>query len=203
MSTLPPQLPGTKTRTAPRRALFVPGIRGIIVLLIVATVLLLRGFDLLRPFKIPTASMAPAVSAGDHVFMEGISYKFRAPRRGDMVVFQADAIPMQPSGTLFIKRVIGEPGDELRIIAEKLYVNGKQVTLSNELGPIRFQNVVGARYLGNTNDTFKISAGEYFVVGDNTRNSADSRHWGAIPAKDIKGRLLLCYWPPKRVGIHR
>ena len=202
MSALPPQLPVIKTRTGPKR-LLVPGIRGIIVLLIAATVLLLRGFDLLRPFKIPTASMAPAVSAGDHVFMEGISYKFRSPSRGDMVVFQADGIPMQPSGTLFIKRVIGEPGDELRIIAEKLYVNGKQVTLSNELGPIRFQSVVGARYLTNPNDALKVSAGEYFVIGDNTRNSADSRYWGAIPAKDIKGRVFLCYWPLQRVGIHR
>jgi signal peptidase I len=85
--------------------------------------------------------MAPAVSPGDHVMMEGITYLTRNPSRGEVVVFKTDGIDSLPPGQIYVKRVAGEPGDSLRISDGKLFVNGQRVALSNAVGEITYCSV--------------------------------------------------------------
>ena len=146
--------------------------------------------------------MSPAISAGDHVMMEGLSFLVRKPRRGDIVVFKADGLASLPSGTLYLKRVAGEPGDRLRIADGNLYINDKHVALSNALGEIAYHLPAGAADRADQTD-LTVPDGHYFLLGDNSANSHDSRFWGCVPAKSICGRVAFCYWPASRVGCVR
>src|SRR5690242_5535755 len=110
----------------------IPG--GICVLLLIS----LRISGLIRPFSVPTGGMAPAVSGGDHVMMEGVSFLVRKPRRGDIVVFKVDGIPSLPEGQVYVKRAVGLPGDVLRLSDGKLLANEIQISLVNEAGEIRY-----------------------------------------------------------------
>jgi signal peptidase I len=132
--------------------------------------------------------------------MEGMTYFSREPRRGDIVVFRTDGISprLQPS-TYFVKRVVGEPGDHVRISEGRLFINDESLSLSNEVGEITFHLPQGAeRDVLQTNVT--VPRGFYYVVGDNATNSFDSRFWGSIPRENIIGRVSFCYWPPQRIG---
>ena len=84
----------------------------------------------------PTGSMTSAVSAGDHIFMEGVGFLFRQPRLGEVIVFKTDGIPSLPPGQFYVKRVASRPGDHVRLADGKLFVNEKQVALSNAFGEI-------------------------------------------------------------------
>ena len=161
---------------------------------------LLRPLGLVRPFKVPTGAMTPALSSGDHFMMEGFTFLARKPHRGDIIVFKTDGIPLVPSDTIYIKRVAGEPGDRLRISEGKLFVNDTHIPLRNATGEIHYISPPGSQYLVGNTDTFTVPDGHYFVLGDNSSNSSDSRYWGPVPAKNIMGRTSLCYWPPNRIG---
>ena len=164
------------------------------------TLVVLRLFGLIRPFSVPTGAMTPAVAAGDHVIMEGFTYLSRQPRRGDIVVFKTDGIALlPPPATFYVKRVAGAPGDHVRISDGKLFVNDKQVLLSNDLGQITYHlPPLAGTFSLQTNVT--VPRDSYFVLGDNSINSSDSRYWGAVPRGNIIGRVWFCYWPPERVG---
>jgi signal peptidase I len=166
---------------------------------IVGALVVLRTCGLVRPFSVPTGAMTPAVSAGDHVMMEGVTFIARQPRRGDVVVFSTDGIDSLPSATFYVKRVAGEPGDHLRISEGKLFVNDKQVSLSNAVGEIVYHMPPGAGTFSPKID-LTVPDGCYFVLGDNSTNSLDSRFWGSVPRENIIGRVSFCYWPPQRVG---
>ena len=160
---------------------------------------ILRMLGLLRPFSIPTGSMTPAASAGDHLFMEGISYLNREPHRGDIVIFKNRIVSKKEPEAIYIKRVLGEPGEHVRLTDGKLFINDKPVALSNTLGLIVFATPTNHPIqIPETDAT--VPAGCYFVVGDNSTNSYDSRYYGSIPRKDILGRAFFCYWPPARIG---
>lgn len=154
---------------------------------------------LAQPFIMPTGSMSPAISAGDSIIMEGFSFRSRQPRRGDIVVFKTDGIASLPPATKYIKRIAGEPGDHVEIFGGKLFVNDQQVSLSNSVGEIVYDLPPGlGASLIQTNVI--VPRGCYFVLRDNSTNSADSRLWGAVPRANIIGRISFCYWPPQRVG---
>ena len=160
--------------------------------------IVLRLLDLIRPFSVPTGGMTPAVSPGDHVVMEGLTFLARKPCRGDIVVFRTDGMADLPPKTIFVKRVAGQPGDRLRLADGKLFINDQQVSLSNSTGEIVYRLPSGPPY-ATTEAT--VPDGCYFVLGDNSTNSFDSRFWGSVPRENIIGRMCLCYWPPKRMGI--
>ena len=165
---------------------------------LVATLIVLRLCGLLRPFAVPTGGMTPAVSAGDHVVMEDITFLSREPRRGDIVLFKTDGIPTLPPAQFYVKRVAGQPGDHLQISDGNLFINEKQVWLSNNEGRITYDL---PPYFGasvQTNVTVPNDC--YFVIGDNSTNSLDSRFWGSLPRANIIGRVPFCYWPPHRMG---
>jgi signal peptidase I len=167
--------------------------------LLVAALFVLRVCGLVRPFSVPTGGMTPAISPGDHIMMEGISYLTRRPRRGDIVVFKTDGIASLPSATIYVKRVAGEPGDHVRISGGKLVVNGKQVSLRNAAGEINY-NLPPSATQSTPQTDVNVPSGCYFVLGDNSKKSFDSRFWGSVPRGNIIGRLALCYWPPQRAG---
>jgi signal peptidase I len=161
--------------------------------------------------------------AGDHVFVDKVSYNFRTPRRGETFVFTTKGIPPinppdKPS-TFYIKRLGGVPGDTLKIDAPHLLINGEK---AKEPGFVRVMSGTPANpndgymgygnrfdqsrwdqpaapsplvYLGSPGQPFKVPPKEYFALGDNSYNSYDSRGWGTVPEKNIMGRALIVYWP--------
>jgi signal peptidase I len=164
-----------------------------------AAMIVLRLCGLIRPFSVPTGAMTPAVCPNDHVMMESVTYLFRPPRRGDIVVFKTDGISSIPQGQFYLKRVAGEPGDHLRISAGKLFINDKQMFLSNVLGTIIYDPPPNAEWLIRQSNV-DVPKNCYFVIGDNSTNSFDSRSWGSLPRGNILGRILFCYWPLRRFG---
>jgi signal peptidase I len=160
--------------------------------------------------------------AGDHVFVDKVSYHFRKPKRGETFVFTTNEIPLLPSNpsTFYIKRLAGVPGDEMQIRAPFLFINGEK---AQEPGFVRVMSGTPASpnngymgygnhfeqsrwdqpaspfrkpiHLGSPDDPFKIPPKEYFALGDNSYNSYDSRGWGTVPEKNIMGRALIVYWP--------
>ena len=163
----------------------------------VGTLILLRVCGLLRPFSLPTSAMAPTISQGDHILMEGFTFLSRQPCRGDIVVFKTDGIRSLRPATLYVKRVAGEPGDHVRISEGKLFVNDKQASLSNEMGEIVYDLPPNSAGLSPQTDV-TVPSGCYFVLGDNSTNSLDSRFFGGVPRGNIIGRISFCYWPPER-----
>src|SRR5688572_18952143 len=108
------------------------------ILIVVAGVVSLRPLGLIRPFKVPTGAMIPTLARGDHFLMEGFTVRTRGPRRGDIVVFKTDGIGALPAGTIYVKRIGGLPGDELRVADGRLYASGAHVRLQNAAGDIRY-----------------------------------------------------------------
>ncbi len=116
------------------------------------------------------------------------------------MVFKVDGLsPKIPSGEYYIKRIAGEPGDQVLISDGKLFINHALVTLSNSMGPIAYYpSPHYAAFMAITNLT--VPAGQYYVLGDRSTNSYDSRSWGTLPAENIIGRIRFCYWPLGHIG---
>ena len=149
---------------------------------------------------------------GDHVFVDKMSYHFRTPRRGDVFVFNTTGLqtieyrnnPNSPS-QYYIKRLVGEPGDELRIDSPLLLVNGERAkgeaferVMSMEGGyrgyAFGFPSFLYP-HLRAADDPATVPARNYFAMGDNSYHSSDSRDWGPVPEANIMGRGMLVYWP--------
>ena len=169
--------------------------------IIMVALVILRSTGLVRSFSISTGSMSPAVCAGDHFLTEDFTFLNREPRRGDIVTFKSDGISLLSPATLYIKRIIGEPGDHLRLADGKLFINNQPVSLSNCVGRISYD--LPPSYISSQSmiTNLTVPAGTYFVVGDNSTTSLDSRFWGSLPRTNITGRVAFNYWPPKRMGF--
>ena len=186
----------------PRR---IPLLKAAVILMaIAASGLSLAGY--LRCYNVPTQSMSPALQKGDNIFMEGVSYLFRAPQRGEVIIFKTDGITnlvtASGAGQIYMKRLVGLPGDKLRIADGKIFVNDDPLELENEAGPIVYSNAMnrGGFLLTSPQETLVVPEGEFFVLGDNSPNSSDSRYWGFVPAQNLMGRAVVRYWPISRFG---
>lgn len=154
-----------------------------VIIISAVTVFLIRTF-LAQPFLVSGASMEPNFQHGNYLIIDEITYRFRAPERGEVIVFR---YPNDRS-TFFIKRIVGLPG-------ERAVVRGGQVAVYKDGTEVLSEGGTS----GNTDITLK--AGEYFVVGDNRYNSYDSRNWGAVPRADIIGIARLRLFPFNELGI--
>lgn len=146
---------------------------------------------LIRPFIVSGSSMDPIIKNGQYLIIDEVTYHIHEPERGDVVVFKA---PPEPT-KYYIKRIIGLPGDTVKI------TNGK-VTIINTAHPEGF--TLDEPYLTHTSDdagTFTVPANEYFVMGDNRTGSYDSRAWGMLPMENIRGRALLRLLPINTASV--
>jgi signal peptidase I len=172
---------------------------------VVALLILLRVLGLVGVYSIPSDSMAPAVPKGDCVFTERISLSFHAPARGDIIAFRTDNVDPEHGGQIYLKRVIGLPGETLRIVDGKLNVDGKPVAISNRAGEIDFSQKMDESFPAFPNladgNSYTVPQGSYFVIGDNLPHSSDSRYFGAVPLKDITARVVFCFWPPAEMRV--
>jgi signal peptidase I len=145
---------------------------------------------LYQPVKVEGTSMLPELRDQDRLFINKFVYRFENIERGDVVVFH---YPRDPAKS-YIKRVIGLPGDDLRIDQGRVYLNG--VELDEAYVPSRFHDV---RSLRET----VIPPGEYWVMGDHRSISSDSRDFGPVERGLIYGKAAFVYWPTEKMGLVR
>lgn len=157
------------------------------ILLIALAIVIPIRMLLFQPFMVRGSSMEPNYHSSDYLIIDELSYRLRDPQRGEVIVFQ---YPLNPSYR-YIKRIIGLPG-------ETITIKDGEVSISRADGEP--QKIDESMYLSaRTLESFKtvnygpLSLGvtDYFVMGDNRMNSSDSRNWGALPIKNITGRVLL------------
>jgi len=169
-----------------------------------------------QAFKIPTGSMKSTLLIGDHLLVNKFVYgmksglqgkllPYREPKRNDVIVFK---YPSDPN-VVYVKRLIGIPGDTVEMIGRTVYINGEKlnenyvvkddedgnvtdrvVSDPEEKHEIQYFNPDGVRHWG----PYHVPDGHYFGMGDNRDNSQDSRFWGFIPRDYIQGQPLLIYW---------
>lgn len=151
-----------------------------------SAVFLIRTF-LFQPFLVSGASMEPNIRQSNYLIIDELTYRFREPERGDVVVFR---YPNEPK-TFYIKRILGLPGEEVDVERGRIAIDGDDIDESAYLG--------AAKTFGNAH--MKLGAGEYFVAGDNRANSYDSRAWGPLDRNLIVGRALLRLYPLTAIGV--
>ena len=182
-----------------------------------------RDYFLVRPrkeYKAGEPIVRGYVNTGDHVFVDKFTYHFRKPARGEVFVFTTQEIPklVKPGETsqYYIKRLVGLPGDTLRIDPPRLFVNGteaqgaafQRVMRGTHDQPVEGYHGYSNRpegglpftLLGYPDATKTLGPEEYFALGDNSYHSADSRDWGPVPQRNIMGRGVIVYWPFNRTG---
>jgi signal peptidase I len=139
-----------------------------------------------QPFIVDGSSMDPTFKNGQYLIVDELSYHFRSPERGSVLIFK---YPRNPS-EYFIKRVIGLPGETISIKDGVVSITSPEDTKGITL------NEPYVKYKKSDNQTFTLKADEYFVMGDNRYASADSRIWGAVPKDNIVGRPIIRVVPP-------
>ena len=164
-------------------------IRLVAIALILA--ILIRIF-IAEPRYIPSDSMIPTLHTGDRLVVEKVSYHFHPPHTGDIVVFEPPE-QLQSLGyrkdQVFIKRIIGKPGDLVRVNNGKVYINDRPLSEDYIAEPPDYQLV-----------SVKVPEAEFFVMGDNRNDSNDSHIWGFLPKQNIIGRAIFRFWPFDRIG---
>ena len=164
------------------------------------------------------------VSAGDHLFVDRVTYNFRAPERGEIIVFETKGIQSLPQDQFYIKRMVAKGGETVQIGDDRhLVINGKRLDASTP----HFEKVYSfnpklppreSQYSGHINEkvfrqyypnsyislaplfadasaSYTLQPDHYMVMGDNTMNSLDSRTWGEFPANNVIGKSFFVYWP--------
>lgn len=155
----------------------------VIIIAAFAIAMLVQAF-LVKPFTIHQISMLPTLEEGDRVLINRLSYSFRDPEAGDIVVFQS---PLDPDEDL-VKRIVAVGGDRVAISDGTLYVNGEA-----QDEPYLLDQAFGGQMAERT-----VPPGRVFVLGDNRNNSGDSRLFGPVDEDSLIGSAFLVYWPISR-----
>jgi signal peptidase I len=150
-----------------------------------ATLIVTFGFQVAR---VEGLSMAPTLDDQDRLIVNKLVYRLASPRRSDIVMLY---YPLNPDKS-FVKRVIAEEGDQVRIVDGRVYVN--DVPLPDDYVPAEYRSHEdwGPQV---------IPEGYYFVMGDHRNNSSDSRHWGMVPKKYIIGKVQVRWWPVPQARV--
>ena len=147
---------------------------------------------IVQPNQVKGASMEPTFQTGNYIFTSKITYKIRKPERGDVVVFHS---PRNPD-IEYIKRVIGLPGDTVKIENHEVFLNG---------------NIINEPYISAKTEIIpggtvfegipvEVTEGHLFVMGDNRPRSSDSREFGIVPIESIVGQVFFRYYPFNKLG---
>jgi signal peptidase I len=147
----------------------------------------------MQPHRIKGTSMEPNFHDGEYLLSDKLSYRFREPERGEVIVFEAPGA----NGEEFIKRIIGLPGEEISLRDGKYYINSQLV---NEAYLSPSLVTMPGNFL-QENSPVTIPEGHYFVSGDNRSLSSDSRAWGLVEKDKITGKAWFVYWPTDSVGL--
>ncbi len=173
-------------------------VEAIVIALILA--LFIRTF-VVQAFKIPSGSMIPTLLIGDHILVNKFTYGIKNPFTGatwmslgnpeqlDIVVFKYPENPSQD----FIKRVIGIGGDRIEIKNKKVFVNDKAVVIENAVN-LDSKIFTGPNPPRDNYGPITVPPNSLFVMGDNRDNSHDSRFWGFVDLKAVKGKAFMLYW---------
>ncbi len=139
----------------------------------------------LRPGQVSGYSMEPRIDSDDYVLINALAYRFGPPHHGEIVAFRH----VRSAPSVYLKRVIGIPGDRIGVERGNVFVNGLQLDepYVRYADQRSFASVV-------------VPPGAYYVLGDNRANSDDSRAWGFVPASDLIGRAMLAIWPLAHAG---
>ncbi|MBZ9577487.1 signal peptidase I [Patescibacteria group bacterium] len=156
------------------------------IVVIAAVIVVPIRYFLFQPFFVRGQSMNPSFENGDYLIIDEISYRFKTPQRGEVVVFKS---PQNPSQR-FIKRVIGLPGETVEI------KDGETIIYKDGFSQVLDESEYLFSDLSTSGNTKVILAeNEYFVLGDNRSYSFDSRRFGALPEENIIGRVIFRAWP--------
>ena len=142
---------------------------------------------LFQPFLVSGASMEPNISQSNYLIIDELTYRFREPMRGEVIVFR---YPGDPS-TFYIKRIMGLPGERVDIANGTLSINGIKIDESEYLKGVSTSGIVH----------LTLDLDHYFVMGDNRGNSYDSRAWGPLEKKYLVGRALLRLFPFDHMSV--
>jgi len=166
--------------------------------------LVIRAF-LVQAFKIPTGSMRMTLIEGDLIlvnkFVYGAKIPFTnlrlpalsSPKRGDVIVF----IYPEDKSKDFIKRLVGLPGDLVEIKGGSIYIND-QPAAEAIFNQIYYYNLGS---FSSPEEKLVVPLDSYFVLGDNSASSKDSRYWGFVPKNNLLGKAMVIYWPPQRIRV--
>jgi signal peptidase I len=190
----------------------------LIVAVALALALVIQAF-VVKPYRIPSASMLPTLHINQRVLVDRIGDRFYTPHVGDIIVFHpprnysscadpkqgendagedavtpCDAAQAQAASVTFIKRVVGLPGDRLAIRNGQVIRNG---VLEKDPYAVPCYSLGSCTFA----QTITVPRGDYYMMGDNRPDSEDSRFWGPIPRKWIIGKAFFTYWPPDRIGF--
>jgi signal peptidase I len=171
---------------------------------IAVVVVLAVKVEVANPYRVPSASMEPTLhcarpAAGceagrsDRVVANRFIYRFRDPRRGEIVVFDAPGKTRQvcDEGGTFVKRIIGLPGEVVSERNGAVYIDGRRLDEPYVEPTLRDDR---------TQQWPRIAPDHYFMMGDNRAHSCDSRDWGTVPRSSLIGPVFLTYWPLERIG---
>ena len=186
-------------KAGPKPSAWRENVEAIVIAVVLA--LLIRTFGV-QAFKIPSGSMLETLQIGDHILVNKLSYGLKMPffgeplvggnnpRHGDIVVF---AYPEDPRKD-FIKRVVGVAGDRLEIRDKQLYRNGKPVPHEPYAvfkDPVFYRKELSPR---DNMGPITVPEGMLFTMGDNRDHSSDSRYWGYVDVRSVKGKAFMIYW---------
>ena len=179
--------------------------------------LLIQAF-VVKPYRIPSGSMLPTLRINQRVLVDRIGNHFSTPHVGDIIVFHppkgydlgcvnsaegqeggpggkpCDVARTVPSSQTFIKRVVGDPGDHIRIVAGHVIRNGVR---EKDRYTLPCDGDGSCDFPG----TVTVPKGDYYMMGDNRPDSEDSRFWGPVPRAWVIGKAFFTYWPPGRLGF--
>jgi signal peptidase I len=193
---------GGRKQEVKRKSVVREWIESIIVAFILA--MFIRTF-FIQAFKIPTGSMKPTLLKGDRILVNKFIYgikipftdlrflKIREPKRGDVIVFKSPKDPKKD----FIKRLVAVGGERVLISYGKIYINGKPL----ETPQFNQRYYYNRGEYGEEGKEVIVPQDSYYVLGDNSVSSEDSRYWGFVPKKNLVGKAFLIYWPPNRIRI--
>ncbi len=160
---------------------------------------------IVNPYRIPSSSMEPSLhcarpapgceaSFSDRVLANRFVYRFRDPKRGEIVVFTTPPLAKVRCGEggTFVKRLIGLPGETVSERDGYVSIDGKRLDEPY---------IKADRRDHEPPRSWTVPKGDYFFMGDNRSQSCDSRVWGPVPRKNLIGEVFFVYWPPNRIGF--